>query len=61
MATTIGFQKKVKNKLKNKEENNNDESLVCGIKVNEFFCMYAWMLIKLSVCFLSGKLNRLLD
>ena len=31
MATTIGFQKKVKNKLKNKEENNNDESLVCDV------------------------------
>ena len=31
MATTISFQKKVRNKVENKEENNNNESLVCDV------------------------------
>ena len=31
MATTISFQKKVRKKVEDKEENNNDESLVCDI------------------------------
>ena len=31
MATTISFQKKVRKKVEDKEENNNNDSLVCEI------------------------------